>query len=168
MSTVEKRHVFVFCCHQKQLHYPCPTTRFAKGVLLAFCDAQCLPKTSLSCSTQSRTGDTVPGARFKSPPRQQKKGTPQGDALFLAEKERSSSRFAASHCCRYRTTLRKRCFARVLRRLPLLSAPFTRPRRRSRTSLSTGSRCSVQIPTSTTEKGHPTRGCPFSGGEGEI
>ena len=45
----------------------------------------------------------------------------------------SSSRCAASHCCRYRIALRKPSFARVLRRLPLLSAPCFRHRRRSRT-----------------------------------
>ena len=37
-------------------------------------------------------------------------------------------------CWRYRITHRKKYFARVLRRLPLLSAPFIRPRRRSQTS----------------------------------
>ena len=58
--------------------------------------------------------------------------------LFLAEKERFCLAVlgTALHCWRYRIILRKRGFACILRRLPLLSAPLIAHRARSRTSLS--------------------------------
>ena len=74
MSTVEKRHVFVFFSYQK-------ITQGAQ-------DNKLRGVARLRCSTQSTTSGTLPGARFRSRLRQRKKGTPQGDALFLAEKER--------------------------------------------------------------------------------
>ena len=87
----------------------------------------------------------------------------ENQGLFLAEKERSSSRSAASHCCRYRLVLR--LFARTLRRLPLLTLPFSATGG-GRVRPSRGRSISNLFP-NRQQKKH-TIGVLFFGGEGAL
>jgi len=65
--------------------------------------------------------------------------------LFSGGEGERSCRYAATHCWRYRIILRKKDFARILRRLPLARLPLSRTASGRLTPSLAGTRRSVQI-----------------------